>query len=226
MKHALKSLGWDITEHFLPFVDLEPKTTVLLLDEISSPILANIQGQEEQWLGIQRLFSLDSKVLWVTSGSQIDVTHPNRALINGLARVARAENPSLVVVTLDIEPCSNPDSALAIHQLLKVTQLIDPKTPIDNEYTERRGIINISRILPDEAMNQAEKDDTIGAQLQVRSLHESNTTIRLQSERLGTMDSLHFTEVTDTELPLPETFVEVEIYAAGLNFKVSPYLHT
>lgn len=35
------------------------------------------------------------------------------------------------------------------------------------------------------------------------------------------MDSLHFSEVSETEIPVSDNFVEIEIYAAGLNFKVS-----
>ena len=43
----------------------------------------------------------------------------------------------------------------------------------------------------------------------------------MQCERLGAIDSLHYSEVSTTDLPLDNDFVEVEIYAAGLNYKVS-----
>lgn len=43
--------------------------------------------------------------------------------------------------------------------------------------------------------------------------------IQMQCERLGTIDSLYYTEVDSQELPLPDGCVEVEIAAASLNFK-------
>ena len=221
VKESLSRLGWKVFEHALPFHDLEPKSTVLILDEISSPVLADIQGREDQWLGIQRLVNLDCKILWVTSGSQMEVNNPNSALVHGFARVVRAENPSLVLLTLDIEASTSATAPPAIDRLLKETRLAVPKTQVENEFAERSGIIHISRVLPNDSINQAEKSDNSGGQLQVRDLHESSTCIRLQCERLGTMDSLQFTEVSENELPVPDNFVEIEIYAAGLNFKVS-----
>lgn len=221
VKESLSRLGWKIFEHSLPFHDLEPKSTVLVLDEISSPVLADIQGRDDQWHGIQHLVNLNCKMLWVTSGSQFKVKNPNSALVHGFARVIRAENPSLVLLTLDIEAGSSANAPTAIDRLLKATRLAEPKTLIENEFAERSGIIYISRVLPNDDINQAEQSDTSGGQLQVRSLHDSSTCIRLQCERLGTMDSLQFSEVSETELPVSDNFVEIEIYAAGLNFKVS-----
>ena len=223
VKRTLSRLGWKVSEHALPLQDLEPKGTVLVLDELSATVMAEIQGREDQWLGIQHLINLDCKILWVTSGSQFEVKNPNGALIHGLARVARAENPSLVLLTLDIESGSSATGLSAIDRLLKTTQLAEPKTSIENEFAERSGIIYVSRVLPDDPINRAEKSDSSGGKPQIRSLHDASTCIRLQCERLGTMDSLQFSEVSETELLVPENFVEIEVYAAGLNFKVSAY---
>ena len=69
VKESLSRLRWKIFEHSLPFHDLEPRSTVLVLDGISSPVLADIQGRDDQWHGIHHLVNLDCKMLWVTSGS-------------------------------------------------------------------------------------------------------------------------------------------------------------
>ena len=226
MKETLLRLGWMVFEHSLPLQHLEPKSTVLVLDELSSPVMAEIRGRDDQWLGIQRLVNLDCKILWVTSGSQLEVKNPNSVLIHGLSRVVRGENPSLVFLTLDIESGSSASSLTAIDILLKTTQLAKPKTQVENEFVERRGIIHVSRVLPDDPINQAENSDSSGGKLQVRSLHDANVCIRLQCERLGTMDSLQFSEVSENESLVPDDFVEIEIYAAGLNFKVSAHIVT
>ena len=66
-------------------------------------------------------------------------------------------------------------------------------------------------------MYQAEKDDTMGANLVPLSLHDSQTTIRLRCERIGTLESLHYAETAAHEVPLQDNWVEVELAAAGLN---------
>ena len=156
----------------------------------------------------------------MTSGPQLQVNNPNSALIHGFARVVRAENSSFVLLNLDTEAGSRATAPTAIDRLFKVARLAVPKMQVENGFAERCGIIYISRVLPNDTINQAEKLDTGGGQLQVRSLHDSSTCIRLQCDQLGTMDSLQFSEVSETELPVPDNFVEIEIYAAGLNFKV------
>ncbi|KAL8658106.1 MAG: hypothetical protein Q9226_001256 [Calogaya cf. arnoldii] len=90
---------------------------------------------------------------------------------------------------------------------------------MENEYVERNGIISVCRILPNHRVNHAEKEDRQGADLVDKDLHQAETTIRRQCERLGSIDSLCYSEVESTELSLPDGCVEVEIAAAGLNFE-------
>ena len=85
---------------------------------------------------------------------------------------------------------------------------------------ERNDIIYVSRILPDPLMTQAEKNEAMGAGfVPLLSLHDSQTTIRLRCECIGTLESLHHVETAAHELPLQDKCVEVELAAAGLNFK-------
>ena len=217
VEDGLKRLGWDVAEHRAPFETLEPKSTVLVMDDLSSALFPTIR--EEQWEGIKALTQVGSRILWVTQGSQLDVTEPDRAMAHGLFRTVRAEDPSVSVTTLDVESASGNRTVGAIDRILKSLQQPPPKTRIENEYVERGGVISTCRILPNHAVNHAEKEDRQGGDLQIRDLHGAETCIRLQCERLGTIDSLCYTEVKAAELPLPDGCVEVEIAAAGLNFK-------
>ena len=218
LKEALVQLGWQIEEHFFPFPNLRPKSTVLLLDELSSPVLTAVL--DDQWQAIKELISKENKLLWVTTGSQFDVTKPDNALIHGLSRTIRSEDPLLNLITLDTQSSSGAETVTAIDHTLKYLEKSKQKMPMESEFVERRGVLYISRIRPDERINQAEKDERNGADLQIKNLHESETCIRLRCERLGTLDSLRYAEVSDQELPLRDHLVEVEIFAAGLNFKV------
>lgn len=215
-------LGWQIEEHFAPFPNLQPKRTVLILDELSSPLLTRIA--HDQWQKIKDLISAEHKILWMTSGSQLEVTNPDDALIHGLSRVIRAEDPSISLTTLDVETSSGPETITAIDCALKYITSSTTKTQTETEFVERRGILHVSRVLPDDKINRAEKEDRHGAAPQLKNFHESETCIRLRCERLGTLDSLQYCEVSDKELTLRDDFVEVEIFAAGVNFKVAHFL--
>ena len=217
IEDGLKRIGWDLAEQKAPFESLEPKSPVVVMDDLSSALLPTIR--EEQWEGIKTLTQLGARMLWVTKGSQMDVTEPDRAMAHGLFRTVRAEDPSVSVTTLDVESASGIKTLEAIDSVLRSLQQPPPKTHVENEYVERAGVISICRILPNNLVNHAEKEDRQGADLQVRYLHKAETCIRLQCERVGTIGSLCYSEVHSAELPLPDGCVEVDIATAGLNFK-------
>lgn len=218
LRAALVQLGWQINEHFPPFPNLRPASTVLLLDELSSPVLSAVTSN--QWQAIKELTSKANKLLWVTAGSQFEVSKPDNALIHGLLRTVRSEDPLLRLMTLDTQYSSGVETVTAIDQTLKYLEKAIHKWPIETELVERRGVLYISRVRPDEGTNQAEKNERNGADLRIQNLHENEKIVRLRCERLGTLDSLRYAEVSDKALPLRDHLVEVEIFAAGLNFKV------
>lgn len=220
VKESLINRGWRLTTHHYTMLDLPPETHVLVLDDVSNPLLPTISA--DQWRALLRLIGSGHKILWVTSGSQFQVSDPQNAMFHGFARSARAEDPMLVLKTLDVESSFSSESFEAINTiLLSLPTCVPGNNGIENEYCERGGIIRISRLLPDDAMNQAERDSSVGAALQSKLFHGTTGCIRMQCERLGAIDSLHYSEVSTTDLPLDDDFVEVEIYAAGLNYKVS-----
>jgi len=216
-REALKSQGWQIEEHFSPFPNLQPKSTVLVIDELSSPVLATIDA--EQWRAIQDLTSQEHRILWVTAGSQFQVSQPDNALIYGLARTMRAEDPLLSFVVLDLESRTSSRSITCISRVLE--SIVKPihGDPMETEFVERGGVIYVNRVRPDEKISPPEKKDD--SELQNRDLHESQATINFRCERVGAIDSLVWAEVAEKELTLRDDMVEVEIVAAGLNFKVS-----
>lgn len=217
IKEDLRKLGWQISEHFSPFEQVQLKNTVLILDDLYSPLLPSIS--EEQWESLKTLINKGSRILWVTEGSQLDVSNPNKAMIHGLARTIRAEDPSVSLTTLDVETTSGSETLAAIDSTLKSLGRPAPKKHIENEFVERGGVLHVSRVQPDHLINRAEKNDVHGAEAVVRSLHDAKNCVRLRCDRLGTIDSLGYAEVADIELPVDDNCVEVELAAAGLNFK-------
>jgi hypothetical protein len=217
-KSALRKKGWEIEDHgpVHPFSNLKPKSTVLIIDELSSPVLAKID--EQQWVAIKELAAQDHNILWVTTGSQFQVSKPDNALIHGLARTMRAEDPLLTFVTLDVESSTGRQTVDAISRVLK-EMVKGGEEREETEFVERGGVVYVSRVRVGEKISPTEKKDD--AELEVRDLHESKTVIKLQCERVGTLDSLRWVEIAGTETQVKDDMVEVEIHAASLNFKVS-----
>lgn len=95
----------------------------------------------------------------------------------------------------------------------------------ENEYCERDGVVYISRFCPNLDPTMAAGQSRTGRPLENMLLHGNPSTVRMYCERVGAMDSLHFNEVARQPGALGEDELEVEILAAGLNYKVSNLLN-
>ena len=217
IEEALKILGWKFVEHSYPFEKLRAKSTVLILDELFSRVLTT--ANKIQWQAIKHLVSTECKILWVTSGSQMGVTNPTDALAHGFFRTIRAEEPALSVITLDVESESGPATIKAIDKVLKFIELPRPKERIESELVGRHGIIHVCRVFADELINKAKIEDGRGGKPRIMDFHECKNCVRCRCERLGNIDSLQYGEVSAVPLPVKDKCVEVEIFAADLNFK-------
>lgn len=221
----LRNRGWEISELHLqkdPSLSrLTVKSTVLILDEICEPLLARVT--EAQWTAIQTIIQRECDLLWVSQGSQMTVDSPLNAICHGTFRTVRAEEPLLRLVTLDVESSTVealPRTVAAIDRVLG--EFHAPfLTSSECEYVERCGLLHVSRIWRDEAINRANSEDSsVGRAPVMTDLHACKATVRLASEKLGALDSLAFVEVGDGQPPvLGPDEVEVEIFASGCNFK-------
>ncbi|KAI9651886.1 MAG: Type I Iterative PKS [Alyxoria varia] len=215
----LKDSGFDVVKHTNPELNDLPSSGVsLVLDELTNPILPTLSPK--QWNSLKKILTAGSRLLWVTTGSQMDVTNPSGAMIHGLCRTVRSEDISISITTLDVEQPEN--TTITVNAITNVLNTLYEPTPmkqVENEYVERNGITYVCRIHPDEPVNHYEAENTSGAEIADRKIHDEKTTIRMQAERVGNVDSLQYTEVAPQELPLPDNTVETEIAAAGLNFK-------
>ncbi|KAJ6190988.1 polyketide synthase [Penicillium mononematosum] len=207
--------GWEVIEHFLPFNDVPENGTVVVLDEMHSPVMSNLS--DEQFESFRNLVQRQCRILWVTRGAQMQVTHPEHALFFGTARSLYGEDPTSLIMVLDVEHADGPASLGALHSVLERLVSAQKLQDEDHEFIERGGIVYISRIVPDKAVNQAEKDSILGPEPRQQSLHGHQSTVRLISTRAGTIDSLQYAEQPDEEFGNRD--VEIEVHAAALNFK-------
>ncbi|KAL3290693.1 Acyl transferase/acyl hydrolase/lysophospholipase [Colletotrichum asianum] len=200
--------------------------TVVLVLELGAPVLKSPLANH--WVAIQKLLVSGAQVLWLTVGSQMSVTNPDSALVHGLKRVVCAEESSIHLITLDVDDPNSLGCLQNVHRLLQ--QLRQEKSQSDfefsgwdvgqdSEFVLRNDLIYIQRVLPDHIINDDIKQKNAGRNVESRNLHAFPARVRLQCERIGSIDSLVYTEVDAAESALGDNHVEVEIYAAGVNFK-------
>ncbi|KAL9616663.1 MAG: hypothetical protein Q9160_008486 [Pyrenula sp. 1 TL-2023] len=215
--NGLELLGCKILGQNYPFSQFNYDDMLLILDDPTSPLLSNI-GQD-QWASLQTLFRSRNKILWLTEGSQCEVDKPENAQIHGLIRTVRDEDPSINITTLDVEEYQGKHTVPAINTILESLQTSTFRETGDYEYVERRGQIFISRVSPDYALTTFAKAEEEGATPVTGSLHDNDSRIRLFCERVGDLDSLKYREIGPVPAELQSGEVEIEIAAAGLNFK-------
>lgn len=214
-RDVLDAHGWEVAEHTLPFDEVPEQSTVVVLDEMFAPLLTNLS--DAQFDALRRLIERECRILWVTAGSQMQVSHPERGLMFGASRSLVLEYPKNVFVCLDVESSASSASCEAIHTVLTHLASVESLGRVDNEFVERNGMLHVSRVIGDDLVNKAEKESQEGVPLQDAILNGHESTVRLISERPGTLDTLVYAQVEVP--PLKDDEVEIEVHAAGMNFK-------
>ncbi|OTA81918.1 hypothetical protein M434DRAFT_85057 [Hypoxylon sp. CO27-5] len=215
LQATLEASGWAITQQSYPFSKPTNGAVVLILDELSKPVLKYVN--EKQWETIKGLVTSGTPLLWVTKGAQYPVTDPDNAMVHGLFRVARQEDPTVKLTTLDVQSSTSAATSWAIEKVLGV---LKDGTSLETEYMERNGILHVQRIMPDTLVNDFRHAEEEGLQPVTKAFHGTEVQVQLRAERLGTLQSLMWCETETGEAPaLDEGNVEVEVMAVGVNFK-------
>ncbi|KAK4125871.1 hypothetical protein N657DRAFT_662264 [Parathielavia appendiculata] len=182
---------------------------------------SNALVSPHQWDMLQELIQKECNILWVTSGSQLEVSRPHRATSHGLLRVIRNEEPHLRIVTLDVEEHENGDYAAAVGDVEAcLNHLASPAEEYRNEceFVERAGLVYTSRVLKDDQHDEVKSEHVNGRP--PRWSPWSCTMLWVRAERRGVIDFLHCKEKPNAGLPPPPNeFIEVDVCAAGVNFK-------
>jgi NADPH:quinone reductase-like Zn-dependent oxidoreductase/malonyl CoA-acyl carrier protein transacylase len=188
----------------------------IVLTEITEPFLDS--PTEDQFSFAKAAMLQSAGVLWVTKGAHS--THPRAKTTTGLARTARSENNDKMIVTLDLDgqtPIAGDKIAKLVYDLFckKFLLRYDDLDTVDLEFRELNGELHIPRLVPDESTNNS----MIGPSTSVQKLVQLDRPLHLRVGTPGLLDSLHWTDNHDTNSTIPDGHVEVEVRAAGVNFR-------
>jgi hypothetical protein len=146
-------------------------------------------------------------------------------MMHGLGRVLRNEEPSLLLVTIDLDVLESrvnwSREAECVANLEIKLQNASNRNCIDFEYLLHNEVLQlqVSRVVPDRKLNSQFTDMLNGTPEMLE--YEPTRDLQLAVGSFGDMDSVYFQESLRNKLPLHEDEVEIAIKACGVNFKVS-----
>ncbi|KAI5920728.1 hypothetical protein F4810DRAFT_713262 [Camillea tinctor] len=201
----------------------EMRTAHLVLDTASCPILSD--PSVEAFKSIKNLLTSRARLLWVNlQEDNSPISTAMKALVTGMSRVMRRENPSAQLITLDIrEPL--PNASLEIIEA--ITNIADisfwPKTKaaseMELEYAYTKGRLQIPRVRRDYAFNEWTGRVRGDEKLALCDYHQADRPLRLEVSSPGALGSLRFIDDKAARLPLPADEIQIEARAYGVNFR-------
>lgn len=196
----------------LKSADIAEGTCISLL-EVGKPFLANLN--KEGFHSLKHLMANCKSILWV-SRAHAAPPPPEYALINGLSRVLRAEHPLQKLVTLTLDPgaCgwTDDNSGTIFNVMSKMISTKDHETEF--EYSQRDGLLNISRIIHSERLNEITASRS-------RKTHNTNDrlgdapALELQVESPGLLNTVQFRQIEGASQHLADDEVVVRPHAFG-----------
>ena len=170
------------------------KKRVLSLVEVDRPLF--LDASKTEFEAAKNLLLNSRSILWVTRGSLLTGTAPEYALVSGIACAIHTENASSRLVIADLD---RDESCIA--QNLKALIQLEQKAANfvvgdDFEYRLTSGVIHISRLSPDEALNADAnaKMEARGKTEMVPLRDVGHKALRLISWKSGLADTVCFEE--------------------------------
>ncbi|KAI1361469.1 hypothetical protein F5Y08DRAFT_17956 [Xylaria arbuscula] len=226
LRKSIESMGYSMVEKYASEISSENLASVfaaasgvLVMDELLRPMLASIS--ESDWSVLKQLVCSGTPVFWVTQGGQtIGVREPENAMIQGLFRVARREDPNVRLISLDVQSPTSAATYRAIELVLRTGLSDTSSPPEETEFVERDGMLLVPRLVVDESLNTFKAAD-LGSGLDpvVKEFHSNDAQVRLQAEKKGSLESLMWCETATGGGDIEPGKVDIAVMAMGVNFK-------
>lgn len=191
----------------------------IIIDSAKQPLLT--KASAEQFTNIMRLLSKATKVYWIIfAANENSGILPDNALITGVSRTARNENPHLDCFTIDVQDSleQHPDQIQhAILEFINTTETrIKKNEPRELELMYRDERMQIQRFVADNKLSKAVTTSSNVTETEETIFHQADRRLRIHVDKPGLLNSLVF--IDDDSSSLGPDEVEIKSYAWGLNF--------
>ena len=207
IKEAFEEMDCRVTSSGIE--DATPKgANVVILADFETPLLPSITEQE--FLGMQRIISSASNLLWVSAGGLLTGKIPEFAMALGLMRSLSSEQASINVVMIDFDRDNTFAANIARITSRKAIEQIEKASTLDNEYCVSEGKLFISRLVSEESINSVYSVDETDV-LAIPFDPQQHLVGRMQPGKV------FFEPDNRLENPLDPEAVEIQVLATGLN---------
>lgn len=222
LSSKLRHQGFDTSIVSLSSAMFQGDTTYIILDNGSNPLLTT--DDPSVFTSIKSLLSNATRVLWISSQDSSPANmNPEKGMIAGLARVCRAENPFLHLITINVQDTVGGDLEHLIQTIGRVVEDgligVSSNSPKELEYIYMNQEISIPRLIANTNLNDRIQQAAGKSKLQLQPFYQPNRPLKLHVNKPGFLDSLSFVDDGTLANPLPASHIEVRVEACGINFK-------
>lgn len=190
----------------------------IVLSELDGHILS--KATPETFAQVQKVLTTSAGALWVTRGAYKSSTNPDANMAVGLIRSVRSETAAKAA-TLDLDPYSPYGTSAQVELIMKAFKrtMVEEEgaADADMEYAEEGGKLVVPRVVEDLDLNLFIHRETQQSAAYLQDFKQGNRRLRLAIETAGALDTLFFED--ETEKPLGDDEIEIQIAATGMNFK-------
>ncbi|KAJ5735327.1 Acyl transferase/acyl hydrolase/lysophospholipase [Penicillium malachiteum] len=140
-----------------------------------------------------------------------------------MLRTCRADNSSKRYILLDLDHNEEPWTLSSIEAIGRAVQAAfsqgTSSASHDSEYAVRNGTFLVPRVGYDSTTSEVVKLSQRSSGAELQPFLQTERSLRLFIQTPGLLDSLVFKDDPEAQEPLPESYVEIEPRAFGLNFR-------
>lgn len=219
---ALQNCGFEVSLATWSANLSKSQKIYLVVDDGQKPSLVN--PSQERFKQIKTLVKEASNIFWINAHEDASATmNPEKGLVVGLARSARAENYHLKFITFDLQEvissclsevlCTIKEILLTSFGNAEHINLLE-----ETEYAYRDGQVVIPRLIPDPQITTwLTRETSKPTAVETTSYGQLSRPLKLSTPISRPMESAYFIDDESIRVPFSPLTVEIAVRMHGLN---------
>ena len=206
----------------LPMDQISTDSIYVILDIKDQPLL--VHADAEQFSQVKLIMTQGRKVLWISLVNDVSFEKfPEAGLAAGIARVARAENELLRIITLDVRQALKPENQGLIQVIADIIETSlrtsTDQSGIEHEYIIQNDEVLIPRLIPNSQVDSLIQKSTVIPQIDWNPFHQPDCYLKLAVKPTSPLEEMVFVNDDSIQVPLHPDQIQIGVRAYSLNAK-------